>query len=289
MGDGEEPNAAKASGGKWDWSNPQTVLAVIGIIAGLGGSVFGVAMAAPYGQDLLCQTFNLTCPRTKFENPSLSINAIDFDSWCDDWLEEQGASDMPPPGYTGSKMDCSLDFSIEEPANYSGNVSFARRAPDGERIAPAAPGGVASRPGVLLVAHLSMEHPVVQADTPFTLRVVCRRGAPEGRAMAPVPCQLSPPRYNSVNPFDPDGDAFRWPGLDAPTADAEPPLPAGAVRVSLRKDELDFIQRWRLDIDGQANAALQPGLYSVEIAAGAPGESVEPVRIGAEFEVYAAN
>lgn len=280
MSDTSQPGPDKASDRKWDWSNPQTILAALGIVAGLAGSVFGVAMAAPFGQDLLCKSFGVACPRVVFENPQLSVNAIAFDDWCNDWLSRQSASpEPPPPGYTGSTMDCSLDFSIAGPPGFGGQISFGSIEPDGKRVAPDSPGGVLSDRGMLLALHLSMEHTATPSDIPVTLRVLCRRSDPETQLMTPIPCELSPPDYTAADPF-----ARPHAYLDEP--DAEAPLPEGAARSVIRKDDLDFIQRWRLDIDNHPNAELPPGRYSVEIAAGAPGESVEPVRIGTTFDVY---
>ncbi len=279
MSDTEQSGSGKPSDRKWDWSNPQTILAAVGIVVGLAGSVFGVALAAPYGQDLLCKSFGVSCPRVVFENPQLSVNAISFDDWCNDWLTKQSSSEPPPPGYTGSAMDCSLDFSIAGPPGFGGQISFGSVEPDGKRVTPDNPGGVMSHRGMLLALHLSMEHTATPSDIPVTLRVLCRRSDPETQLMAPVACALSPPAYNAADPFARQFDYSAEP-------DAEAALPEGTIRGVIRKDELDFIQRWRLDIDNHPNAELRPGRYSVEIAAGAPGESVEPVRIGTTFDVY---
>lgn len=281
MSDTEQPNTGKAPDRKWDWSNPQTVLAALGIVAGLAGSVFGVAMAAPYGQDLLCKSFGVSCPRVEFKNPRLSVNVIDFDGWCADWLDQQAKQAFPPPGYTGSTMDCSLDFSVAGPPGFGGQISYVSLEPDGRLVGPDIPGGVMGHRGMLLALHLSMEHAATATDTPLTLRVLCRRSDAATDQMAPVPCELSPPRYDAADPFG-ERLAYSWQRAE----NAEAPLPEGAIEAMVLKDELDFIQRWRLDIDNHPNAELPPGLYSVEIAAGAPGESVEPIRIGATFEVY---
>lgn len=274
MSDSNLPGPDKPSDRKWDWSNPQTVLAALGIVAGLAGSVFGVAMAAPYGQDLLCKSFGVSCPRVEFRNPRLSVNAIDFDGWCADWLNQQAKQEFPPPGYTGSVMDCSLDFSVAGPQGFGGQIANSGIEPGGS-------GGVAGHGGMLLALHLSMENAATASDTPVTLRVLCRRSDTATEQMAPVPCELSPPRYDAADPFG-ERLAYSWQRAEGDEA----PLPQGAIQAVIRKDELDFIQRWRLDIDNHPNANLPPGLYSVEIAAGSPGESVEPIRIGATFEVY---
>lgn len=274
MSDTSQPGPDKASDRKWDWSNPQTILAALGIVAGLAGSVFGVAMAAPNGQDMLCKTFGIACQRVAFKNPQLSVNAIDFDGWCADWLDQQSRMQFPAPGYTGSTMDCSLDFSIAGPPGFGGQISH-------EGTQPANSGGVLGHRGMLLALHLSMENAATASDTPITLRVLCRRNDTATEQMAPVPCELSPPRYDAADPFG-ERLAYSWQRAE----DGEAPLPQGAIKALIVKDELDFIQRWRLDIDNHPNAELPPGLYSVEIAAGAPGEPVDPIRVGAMFQVY---
>ncbi len=283
MGETGKSEADKTSDHKWDWSNPQTILAAAGIFAGLAGSVFGVAMAAPYGQDLLCKSFGVSCPRITLEKPQLSVNAIEFEAWCSDWLTQQEQSEFPPPGYTGSSMDCSLDFSVAEPPGFGGRISYGSVEPDGARITPESPGGVMSHRGMVLAVHLSVEHTAPAVDTPVTLRVLCRRSDAATGQMAPVPCELRPPSYNAADPTDVGLPAYSW---ERDQAGDDPPRPAGAIEIVMLKDELDFIERWRLDIDGQPNANLQPGTYSVEIAIGSPGEPVEPKRVGTTFEVY---
>ena len=74
---------------KWEWGNPQNVIAIVGIAVGLLGSVFGVALALPFGQDFLCKSVGVSCPHFKVSDAQLSISAIDFDAWCKDALQRQ--------------------------------------------------------------------------------------------------------------------------------------------------------------------------------------------------------
>ena len=59
----------------------------------------------------------------------------------------------------------------------------------------------------------------------------------------------------------------------------------GAVLNTLNS-RLDYIARWRLDISGETTSSIPTGDYRVEIAVGAPGESIEPQRVRADFNVY---
>jgi hypothetical protein len=278
MSDTEEPKPQTPLARQWDWKDPQIILGTLAILAGLAGSVFGVAMAAPFGQDLLCRSFNVSCPRTEFENAKLSINVIDFDGWCGRWLEDMAKESAPPPGYSGSVMDCAYDFSVSEPPGFGGSITFANIEPDGRRVTPDTPGGVKSSNGLLLALHLSMEHPAVLSDTPFTLRVKCSRHDPDIRQWAPVACTLRAPYFSAADPQNEGPLTY----LDEP----RPPTPDDTDTGTMLTGELDFAQRWRLDIDGRSDALLPPGDYSVEIAVGAPGEPVAPMRIGAAFNVY---
>lgn len=285
MSHADEPGPQAGSDRKWDWSNPQIVLNVAAIVVGLAGSIFGVALAAPFGQDLLCKTVNLSCPRTSFENVKLSVNVVAFDAWCDSWLAEMAKEEFPPPGYTGSRADCALDFSSGEPPGHGGGIAFAR-IPAGEQdVIEGDPGGVMSSSGLLLVGHLTMEHPPPRNDTSFTLRAQCTRRDPGGAYFQRVPCELGPTSYSNGLVF-PDVDDLLYRQSDPD--DGGEGLPEGAVRGVMHKGEVDYIARWRLDIDGQTNALLPLGDYRVEIIIGAPGEPVEPKRIGASFQVYDA-
>jgi len=285
MNHADEPAPQPGPARKWDWSNPQIVLNVVAIAVGLAGSIFGVALAAPFGQDLLCKTMGLSCPRTSFENVKLSVNVIEFDKWCDSWLAEMAREEFPPPGYTGSRADCSLDFSSSEPAGYGGGIAFANIRAGEKDVVEENPGGVMSNSGLLLVGHLTMEHPPPRDDTSFTLRAQCTRRDPGGGYFQRVPCELGPTSYSN-GMLIPEADDLLRRQFDSELAGQD--LPEGGVRGVMRKGEVDYIARWRLDIDGQTNALLPLGEYRVEIIIGAPGEPVEPKRIGASFEVYGA-
>lgn len=268
------------SGKKWDWSNPQNILAVIGIIAGLGGSVFGVAMAAPFGQDLLCENFKVACPRMKIEEPSLSISAIDFNGWCASWLSDMRKEQFPPPGFSDSEADCSLDFSTSDPAQFSGMIA---RSPDARDVAKGVEpsgGGVRKSADIVLVAHLTMQHAPPRADTPFSLRAQCWWSDDSIHMWTRVPCALSLPKFGA-EPFGTLADY-----VDPQLTPDRATLPEGAIAAVARANALEFIERWRLDIGDGMTANIDPGNYRVEIAIGAPGEAVEPTRVRAEFNVY---
>lgn len=249
---------------KWEWGNPQNVIAIVGIAVGLLGSVFGVALALPFGQDFLCKSVGVSCPHFKVSDAQLSISAIDFDAWCKDQLATISAMPDQPPGFSNSQMDCRLRFGDSDPPGFSSLIS-----------------GVKAVPGVLLVGHLQMKLPAQRNDVPVTVRAQCWRHDPAISMWGHVPCELSAPSFDFGNPFGAIEDyASREIKPEAPE------LPEGAFMAVMPANSLDFIARYRLDIDGKINAELTPGDYRVEIAIGGPGEAVEPERVQAEFNVY---
>lgn len=278
MSDGGSPGGS--SGKKWDWSNPQNILALIGIVAGLAGSVFGVAMAAPFGQDLLCKNFGFACPRVRAIETQFSIAAIDFEGWCEAWLQTMQSEPLPPPGYTGSKADCRLDASVSGPPGFMGSIATSQT--DGDQRSSPDGGGVKQTTDVILIGHLSMKHTQTPADTPFSIRADCWRYDPAVSQWVHLDaCTLSPPVYGGIDPFGPVESVLQ--GVDDQNPHQEPD---GSYAVTMTKGEMDFIRRWRLDIDGQTTANLTPGDYRVELTVGAPGEAIEPLMLRAVFNVY---
>lgn len=255
-----DPGAGK----KWDWSSPQNIIALVGIAVSLAGSVFGVALALPFGQDLLCRNFRVSCPHVAVSSIQLDVSAIDFEGWCEDWRSKMRAETAPPPGFIDSPADCRLDFSASDPPGFSARI-----------------GGVKQSNGIVLVAHLSMQHPAIPSDIPFTLRAQCWRHDAQISMWVHTPCALSRPIIDGRPPVEtPDASVY----LDRqPEAQA---LPEGAIAAVLEKDALDYIARWRLDIAGETTSSIPTGDYRVEVAVGAPGESIEPQRVRADFNVY---
>lgn len=257
---------------KWDWSNPQNVLAVAGIVAGLAGSVFGVAMAAPYGQDLLCKTFGVSCPRIEARDTKFNISAVDFDGWCASWLKSMENEQFPPPAYTGSTADCRWDAWQAGPTGYTKGIAFsmvagADKSSDFEAVTKSI--------GTVLIGHLSMRHTKTAAETPFSLRADCWRDDPAAEVWVHIDaCELSAPMIGIDSPFPASSYT------SAPVRQAD-----GSLTLTMAKDELDFIQRWRLDVDGQTTADLAPGAYRVDLAIGAPGEAIEPLMISTIFDI----
>lgn len=267
---------------KWDWGNPQNILAVIGIVAGLAGSVFGVAMAAPFGQDLLCKNFGVACPRVKAMEAQFSVTAIDFDGWCENWLTTMRNDPIPPPGFTDSKADCRLDASVSGPSGYMGSIATTQIDSDGKSSTD--DGGVKQTPNVILIGHLSMKHTATPADTPFSIRADCWKHDPAVSQWVHLDaCTLSPPAYSIGDPFGSVGSVLQ-------SMDDENPSqkPDGSYALTMAKGEIDFVRRWRLDIDGQTTANIPPGDYRVELTIGAPGDAVEPMMLRAAFNVYPA-
>jgi len=161
-------------------------------------------------------------------------------------------------------MDCALEFAASDPPGFSGQIE-----------------GVKAIPGVILVGHLQMKIPAQRNDVPVTVRAQCFRHDPAISMWTRVPCELSAPSYDFGNPY---GTLESFVSEEA-KPDA-PDLPEGAFMAVMPANSLDFIARYRLDIDGKINAELPVGDYRVEIAIGGPGEAVEPDRAQAAFNVY---
>ncbi|MDP3492964.1 MAG: hypothetical protein Q8R82_07605 [Hyphomonadaceae bacterium] len=248
---------------KREWYNSQTIIRIGGILVGLVTILFA-GLALPFGQDFLCKSVGLSCPHVKVSDMQFGVSAIDFDAWCKDKLATIAAMPDQPPGFTNTQMDCALEFSASDPPGFSGQIS-----------------GVKAVPGVVLVGHLQMKIPAQRTDIPMTVRAQCSRHDAAISMWVRVPCELSPPSYDFGNPYGtPESFVAEEPKPEAPE------LPEGAFVAVMSANSLDFIARYRLDMDGKINAELPPGDYRVEIAIGGPGEAVEPERVQAEFNVY---
>lgn len=277
MSDGEKPGSSDR---KWDLSNPQTLLAVVGIVVSIVGSIFGVALAMPTGQDILCKNFGMSCKHVSMLEAQLNFSVIDFDAWCDNWLKEMEANPPPPPGFSGIRSDCVLDASETGPRGFTKQIALTRI--EGDEKNESHDGWARKSPGSVLIAHLSIKHTKTRVETPFTIQADCWRHNPEDSAWEHLNgCALSPAAYRLDGYAGSIEESFRQ-TYEKPEASQQP---NGTTAQVMAENEVDFIQRWRLDIEGSKTADLPPGDYRIELSAGEPGEALEPFLLRAWFSV----
>lgn len=254
MSDTDPAKSGAASEKKWDFSNPQTLLAVVGIVVSLVGSVFGVALAVPWGQDILCNSISMACPHFEVADLRAKVDTIDFKGWCDQEYRDVPESEPPPPGLNSARDACTLDFSDHSP------VGFFRDVTDD---------GFYRSPDKVLALHFEMSNPPQQIDTPFTLRTECSRNDDSIRMWQRLPCKLSPPEFGPVEagltldpqPFDADAEEVSADGSE--------------LRATILKKKGSFVGRWRLDMERLKNGNLEAGTYRVEIIVGGAGEPID--------------
>ena len=252
MSDGDRPASSEK---KWDLSNPQIVLTLIGIMVGAICSVFGVALAMPFGQDLLCNSYGIACPHFRMSNAMLDVSGINYQRYCEDkyrGLDSVSDLEPPPPGYDSAIDACEVEFSQNDPPGY---------------FAPVLETGIYGSPDNVLVVHFQMTVPPQRINVPFTLRTQCRRGDDDIQMMVLIPCKLSPPVYGPNE----TGKG----GLLPDYAADEEVLPDGTLRTSILKENGSYVGRWRLDIEGSPNAGVKPGRYSVTMFVGGAGEPID--------------
>lgn len=249
MSDGDKP-----SDKKWDLSNPQILLALIGLVVTVAGTVFGVALAAPWGQDALCNTFNVSCPHFKVTDVRANVAAIDFGAWCDEQYKNAPADELPPPGLLKARDACTLDFSDSNP------VGFFRDVTDD---------GYYRSSSKVLALHFQMNNPPQRVDTEFTLRTECSRHDDGIGMWTRLPCTLSPPVYGPE-----EAGLLVEPGNFATQPD-EASSDGSTLRAIILKGKGGFVERWRLDIDLSKNASIEAGTYRVEIIVGGAGEPID--------------
>lgn len=265
MSDGDKPASSEK---KWDLSNPQILLTLIGIVVGAVCSVFGVALAMPLGQDLLCNSYGVACPHFKMSNALLDVSGIDYAGYCrKEYPERPGGTglDTPSPGYDEAIDACEVNFANNDPPGF---------------FTPVLKTGIDGSPGNVLVVHFQMAVPPQRINVPFTLRTECRRGDDAIQMMSEIPCKLSPPVYG---PYQ----TGKLPLQDYSAAEND--LPDGALRTSLTKAKGSYVGRWRLDIEGSPNAGVRPGVYSLTMVVGGAGEPIDDaVPSTVFFTVYPA-
>lgn len=252
MSDGDKPASSEK---KWDLSNPQILLTLVGIVVGAVCSVFGVALAMPLGQDLLCNSYGVACPHFKMSNALLDVSGIDYKAYCEkEYAGRDTGSllDQPSPGFEKAIDACEVNFANNDPPGF---------------FMPVLKTGVVGSPGNILVVHFQMAVPPQRINVPFTLRTECRRGDDAIQMMSDVPCKLSPPIYG---PYQ-TGALPTLPDYSAP----ENVLPDGTLRTNITKDKGSYVGRWRLDIEGSPNAGVRPGVYSVTMIVGGAGEPID--------------
>lgn len=239
---------------KWDFSNPQIMLGVLAIAVSIAGSVFGVALAVPWGQDILCNSVNLGCPHFEVADLRAKVDTIDFKGWCDEEYKNVPADEPPPPGLDRARDACKLDFFDHNPAGFFSDVTD---------------GGFYRSSDKVLALHFEMSSPPQQINTPFTLRTECSRHDDSIRMWQRLPCQLSPPEYGPV-------EAGLTLAPQTFEADAVEVSPDGSeLRATILKKKGGFVGRWRLDIERSKNGNLEAGTYRVEIIVGGAGEPID--------------
>jgi hypothetical protein len=242
---------------KWDLSDPQTLLAIVGVGATVVMGLFGAAFAIPGGQDLLCRTIGWSCDAIDLSDVRFTAWAVEHDRFCADQSAGAWYGEAPSIG-----SDCIVDFGTDLPQGYSGPMAY-----------------VESTPAVSLAGHLTFQHPQIARAARVTVRPDCWRGREGKDFLEPIPCALSPPRVG--------GDLL----FGALAAEERKALSAGdtnapnAIALTLDPAQTVFAARYRLDVDGQESAALVPGYYRMDLSIGAPGEAVEPAKARLEFEV----
>lgn len=259
-----DPGHTGSSDRKWDLSHPQTMLNIISILVTVAVSVFGVAVAVPWGQDTLCSSWGVGCPHFKVTDVRFNVTGIDFKGWCE--KEYANASNEPPPGFINASDACSLDFSASDPPGF---------------FTPVVETGIEASSNKVLVVHFQMNQPPQRVDTAFTLRTECLRRDSSVNQWRQLPCKLSPPSYG------PEQAGLMLP-MPTYTTDEQAPPPDGTNRAVIMKDKGSFIERWRLDIDGQTTAMLEPGDYRIDIVVGGAGEPIDDTPRGETyFTVFA--
>jgi hypothetical protein len=256
-GDMDMPEPASRK--RWDFSEPQTALAAIGVVATLATGLFGLPFAFPTGQDLLCKNLGVSCQRVEFTNIRFTAWAVEHERWCAEASANATPGGEPPPpgGYY-----CSMDFSGVLSPDYSGQIGYVERTP-----------------AISIAGHLSMDHPLIRYPIDFTMQPACSRTRPGAELADPIACELAPPRalhevaYPTLEAED--RAAMRSPNGRTPSA----------ILGTLLPDETAFNLRYRLEFDGQPYADLEPGVYEMRLVIGAPGESVKPADATLRFEV----